>query len=279
MPAGTYAVVRYIADPARDEPINVGIVARGPAGAVFKTDATALDRMRLTDPYVDPATFGHITEYLNDLVSRPLLRFALTGPETVAPWQPGFLDALRARLPERFTAGDALFIEYADESRAAMENAAADLVERLVKPATRKPRFPSDPGAPLERLKKLLAGHIQRGQVMVQPAVQGFTHRVRRPDLYYRRADGTPVVIATVKLSQRAPHIVSQTADAKAFELFDIKTQQKAHTVAVVEPPDQPTPAYLDSIKSIEAIADQVLNAREDVPKVVEQVERDLALV
>ncbi|MGD9891155.1 MAG: DUF3037 domain-containing protein [Dehalococcoidia bacterium] len=152
MPAGTYAIVRYIPDPARDEPINIAVIASGPAGAVFKTDPVALDRMRVCDPYVDAATIPYFTEYAERLVSGPILRFNIQGPEEIQPWSPAFLDALRDQLPERFTLGRVLFIEYADESRAAMEDAAADLVIRLVKPITRKPAFP--PEIPERRLSK-----------------------------------------------------------------------------------------------------------------------------
>jgi hypothetical protein len=277
MPAGTYAVVRYIADPARDEPINIGVAARGPAGAVFRTDQAALDRMRVTDPYIDPVTIPHVVEYIERLVDEPILRLGANGAEAIEPWSPDFLAALGEQLPERFTLGRPLFIEYADESRAAMEAAAEDLSARLVKPVTRRPAFPHDPGAPFERLKKLLVTSIKSGRVMVRANVQGtLTRRVRQPDFYYRDRMGRAVVVETVKLTQRPRHIVSKTADAAAFELLDLKTQQGTRAVAIVEPQESPTADYFDARQSIEAVADEIIDTPEGIAAFAEQVEREL---
>jgi hypothetical protein len=86
-------------------------------------------------------------------------------------------------------------------------------------------------------------------------------------------------VIITVKLTQRLPHALSQTADAKAFELYDIKRQQNARAIAVVERPETPTPEGLDALLSITAVADEVIDPREGIAAVAERVEREVMLV
>ena len=134
MPAGNYAVLRYIPDPARDEPVNAGIVASGPSGSGFYTDPLALDRMRAVDPFLDPLTLDYVREYMERVTREPALVSRPETIETVEPWQAEFVDVLRGQLPERFTLGRSLFIDYADESREAMDSAGADLVKRLVRP-------------------------------------------------------------------------------------------------------------------------------------------------
>jgi hypothetical protein len=279
MPAGQYSVVRYVPDPVRDEPINIGIIATGPAGAVFVSDDAAFERMRIVDPFLDADTIPHIQDYIDRLVREPVTRVAERTVETIDPWMPGFLDSLRDRFPERFVLGRLLYIEYADESREAMADAAADLADRLVKPVTRKPAFPRDTGVPFERLKKLLRTAIKADRVQVRPAIQGFTRRVRHPDFFYRDRDGNGVIIVTVKLTQRRSQTLSQVADAKAFELLDMKQQQQARAIAVVEQPESPSPETLDVMQSIMAIADEVIDPRNGITDLVSRVHQQLELV
>ena len=280
MLAGNYAVLRYIADPARDEPINAGILASGPSGAGFYTDSLALDRMRSVDPSLDPLTLDHVKDYMDRAAREPALRVRPGGIEAVEPWQPGFVDALRGQLPERFTLGRSLFIDYADESREAMDSAGADLVKRLVKPPPRRLAFSEpDPGAPFERLKRLLATFIESGSVRERPDIQGFTRRVRHPDFFYRRADGTAVIILTVKMDYQRPWQLSQAVDARAFELLDVKQSQHAVALALVEQPLQPSPEYFETLKSIQAVADEVLDAQPGVIEVANRVKREFALI
>ena len=94
MPAGTFAVVRYIPDPARDEPINVGIIATGPAGAVFRTDDKAWARIRGSDMHVDPDTLGHAQEYLEAMTSHSVLVLKADGIHEIQPWDDSFCQTL-----------------------------------------------------------------------------------------------------------------------------------------------------------------------------------------
>ena len=282
MPAGTYAVVRYIPDPARDEPINIGIIATGPAGAAFATDSAALERMRLLDPYVDPDSIAHIQEYLARLMDESVITVSASGVTEVQPWQPEFLQAVASRLPERFTLGRSLYIEYADESHDALTAAAKDLADRLVKPATRPARFPRDAGAPFEQLKRHFRDAIKHGLIRERPALQGATHRVRHPDFSYTASDGTLVVIVTVKLSQRLEHVVSTTADAKAFELYDLmqrRSENPVRAIAVVEQPAEPTEAFAEAVRSIKFVASETVNANEGLQELAETAKREAVLV
>jgi hypothetical protein len=173
-----------------------------------------------------------------------------------------------------------LFIDCADESRDAMDAAGADLVKRLVKPLSRRVAFPdADPGAAFERLKRPLAGFIESGSVRERPDIQGFTHRVRRPDFYYRRADGTAVINLTVQIDYQRPWQLPQAVDARAFELLDVKQAQQAAALALVEPPPQPSAEYFETLKSIQAVADKVLDAGPDIQVLAERIKRELALM
>ena len=91
MPAGDYAVLRFTPDAGRDEPINIGVVMAGPAGALFMTDPAALERMREVDPDLDPETCQDIQEYMTRLTSRTALKVGADKVEYIEPWKPGFL--------------------------------------------------------------------------------------------------------------------------------------------------------------------------------------------
>ncbi|MGD9891156.1 MAG: hypothetical protein AB7R89_09205 [Dehalococcoidia bacterium] len=129
-------------------------------------------------------------------------------------------------------------------------------------------------------MRKLLAPAIKRGQIKVRADVQGrFTHRVRQPDFFYRNRQGNEVVIEMIKLTQQRRYNISQTADAKAFELFDLKQRPGVQTIAVVEQPETPTEDFLDAVQSIRVVAHEIIDPREGMTALARRVERDLVTV
>jgi hypothetical protein len=269
MPAGQYAVLRYIPDPARDEPINVGLIANGPAGAVYKTNTEALERVRKTDPFIDRDTLHHLTDHMEQLISGAVQLPSATGWDRVEPWQPEFLAAICRRVPERFVVGQARFIDYADESLDAMTTAAAELVGRLVKPVAGTPVFVRrDPQAPAAQLKRHLRALIKSGLIREEPPVQGgLSKRLRHPDFRYELPNGESVIVDTVKLTSTLPWLLSQTADAVAFQLLDIvgDNRRRTHVIAVVDSPEIKGEAFTEAVQSLRAVAEEVILDGRDI--------------
>lgn len=136
MPAATYAIIRFVADPWRDEPINVGIIVAGTAGALASLDPAALGRMQAADSCLDPAILEDVQEYVSGILSEPIVQVRDGRVERIAPDEPEYLVVLSEQLPRRFALGRVLQIELADTRRETMDQAATELLSALVAPST-----------------------------------------------------------------------------------------------------------------------------------------------
>ena len=137
MPTGTCVILRFIADPWRDEPINIGLIIAGPAGASLHLDDAAPARMQAADPSLDPAVPDDLRHYLEGLLAEPVLRVRDAHVEQIAPHEPAFLAALSEQMPRRFALGRVLDIELADARPETQAQAAAELLRLLVTPPSR----------------------------------------------------------------------------------------------------------------------------------------------
>ena len=161
-----------------------------------------------------------------------------------------------------------------------MEVAAGELVKRLVAPPPRRFAFPErDAGAPFERLKRRLAAGIEARRIRFREAVQGWSRRVREPDFFYHRQDGTAVVVNVIRLDYRRSSDLSRAADASAFVLLDLQRGGNAYTVALVEWPIEPTDEFFEALKSIEAVANEVLNARDQADAIADRILEEIGPV
>ena len=135
MLVGTYAILRFIANPWRDEPINIGIVIAGPAGASLHVDDAAPARMQAADPCLDPAVPDDLRQYLHSLLTEPVLHLRDGRLEPISPADPAYLPALAELLPRRFALGQPLSVELADTQPETQARTAAELIRLVVTPA------------------------------------------------------------------------------------------------------------------------------------------------
>lgn len=134
MLSGEYAVVRFVADMARDEPVNIGIIVSGSSGTVFLADDAAIQRMYLADPVLTADDVNAVLGFIADRVRSPAEQITLHGVVRTEPGEAGFIDAIRDQLPERFIVSDARFVEFSAPGSQAMETVAHGILARLVTP-------------------------------------------------------------------------------------------------------------------------------------------------
>ena len=135
MAVAVYSILRFIADPWRDEPINIGVVFAGPAGASLHLDDAAPARMQAADPCLDPAVPDDLRQYLDGLLAEPVVRARDGRIESIPPGDPGYLPALAELLPRRFALGRPLHVELDDTRPETRARVASELLRLLVTPA------------------------------------------------------------------------------------------------------------------------------------------------
>lgn len=147
MLAVEYAVVRFITDPVRDEPINIGIIISAPAGAAFISPPLTGERMMAVDPYLDIEAAEEILAFLAALAARPALRVQPDRIEVVEPGMAGFLPLLAGQLPRRCELGRVLRLAVDGNSDEDTRQALSDLVDGLVAPPTTERQIHQLPAA------------------------------------------------------------------------------------------------------------------------------------
>jgi hypothetical protein len=269
VPRGYYSVLRYVPDPARNEPVNIGIVITGPSGGLCQFDDRALERAKAQDPFVDRPGLEHLKHYFAELVESPRTAFRQGMVVTAAPHEPAFLTLIRDMHFEQLSVSEPLQVELLDESRGSMEEAVKDLVGRLVVPLKGRPRFiVRDPTAPVEILRRQLQPLIQRRWVLEQPQFQGWSRRLRTPDLAYFRPGRVAVVIENVRLNLKRERTIFEHADASAFEIYDIRRaleeRNGGDVIAVLHLPPEPSETVEEALLSIRSVASRVVDPREE---------------
>lgn len=209
MKAASYAVVRFVADPARNEPVNVGIVAWDDVRRELRIDATALERVIRDNPHLHRDSLLYLD---------PFLRERLAPADVVE--NSGHVPDLLARqnlFPVMFT--EPRHTTLVDGSSEAMTATIDRLMERVVHPKRR-----TGGGRP-QVFKNYLA---KRFTPLINQKV------IERDHVFAASKSGAPrsvdffanssanVVLDVLRLNIGEAKEIRLRADAEAYKIVDV---------------------------------------------------------
>lgn len=208
----SYSVIRYIADPARNEPVNVGIVLWSPVGLQLTIDQSAVDRVIRDNPRLHRDAL---------LGLEGMLRSQLGVDETHAPAD---LDRRVNQLPGFPVAlTETRYTSLASEEVGAIANEVDRLVERIVRP---RRRFGAAPESLAESLERQLRPLIAAQRVFRNHVFERTTTGVPRRIDFFANSH-TNVGVDLLRLNLKRADEIRLRADAEANKVRDIADENE----------------------------------------------------
>ena len=245
MTAGQYRLVRFVPDPARDEPVNIGIVMTGVGAPLVAFPDEALERASRWCRALDLDAFVDLRLQLVDWLRRDILLAEDTGR---------WLD--RDFLGESFgpiTLSAPRWVDLDQNEAGAAVRLFEYLTERLVRPP--KPVVYGGGAGPGEKLaREVLVPAIKSvlPNAMFGHRLIGRSGREFVADVFCELP--TPMLISAMVLSS-SPQAI-HAMEAKAFEMYDVgRSLSKASMTAFCKfPPVDPKHVKEEAYKIFESI-------------------------
>lgn len=232
MKPARYSLIRYIPDLARDEPINVGIVAWTETEVFVQVSSDALERVVHHAPHFASDAFQGYEDYLRAEVLRewPSCRHDLaTSAEA----------HLRkcVRLPAVVTSSRFVGIEEGRATDEALGLACAELVHRLVRPS-RKSSSHRSIGL-VDSMKRELARLIDQKKIHAEYGFDNTRSGLRQTVDFYANS-GTNVALDVLAIrSDAAIDSIMMRSSAEAAKIIDIRDKSQVSEFLVYAPIDQ----------------------------------------
>ncbi len=253
-----YAVIRYVADPARNEPVNVGIVLWNDAGSRLRLDDEAVARVVRDNPHLSRDSLLYLNRFLSRrlAVNRPLNG---TGP---------LEDRIQegSQFPVFFT--EARFTTVRDGSEDALDTELEGLLGRIVRPQRRG--WSGRPGTAAnlaKRWKPWLGKRLVRNHVFEDSRTG-----IPRVVSFYANS-GADVAVDVLGLAVKEANEIQQRADAEAYKVEDILAvhdlRYLVHCDLYWE--DRYASANAAAIRTLETAGARVLTSLEDTATQVEK--------
>jgi hypothetical protein len=212
-----YSVVRYIADPARNEPYNVGIILWDEKHHAFGVDEGALARVVRDNPHLERDALLYLYGYVRQRVARSVPPFTKEGELRVIAEQTGF--------PVFFT--EPRHTTLSADDKPGFQETLDRLLDRIVRPPRRRGGGSGvREAAELQReLKPLIEEQrIQRNFPLEAPG----TKVARSVDFYANH--GSHVALDVVNFALSKASDIRDRADREAFKIWDLlKSDQISH--------------------------------------------------
>jgi len=207
MTPATYSVIRYIADPARNEPLNMGILAWNEIDIELKIHSEAVARIIRSHPHL-------LKEALLDfeLTLREEIKEAGLTPKDIPHWierQSGFPMLISE---PRYTTVTA-------DSTAALATTIDRLLDRIVRPRYRTRRgYDANPvGFLTERLQQWIDRKIVQTEYPFPKSRTGVARSVN-----FFRNSGANVALDAIRMDLKKANQIILRADAEANKAADI---------------------------------------------------------
>ncbi len=258
MKPAQYAVVRYVADPARNEPINVGIVVWTELTSSFRLEPTALERVVRENPHLDKDSLLYLDPFLRQTFApeRPL-----DGPQTIER-------RLREQRLFPVVFSEPRFTTAADGSEGALEAALDRLLIRVVRPPKRRGggRRLGAEDALAKRWKPWLGREILRNHVF------GASRSGNPRKVSFYANSGANVAVDVLRLAIQKGDEIVQRADAEAFKIEDITAAQQLQFIVHcdLQPGDEYSAVNETALRSIASVGAVVATELDDVAERLE---------
>lgn len=220
MKSASYAVVRYVPDPGRNEALNVGIVVWDEEEYRVKVDSRAAERIIKQSPWLERDALMYLEPWLHERIG-PTESFRPERAAAMIEGQSGF--------PVWFTEPRHTSI---DESHAqGIDDALDRLVTRIVRP--RRPGGGSSLDL-ADELEKRINRWISRNAVARHHVYHGSRTGVRRTVDFYANS-GKNVAVDFLKLNLKRAEEIRRRADAEAYKVLDRDHETIARYIVLCE--------------------------------------------
>lgn len=209
MTGAEYMILRYIADPARSEALNIGIAVSGPQGLRIGVDQHAATRAVRDNPRLAPDSLQEIQEILETGIAEHMA----SNPRTT------FDQALRSLHIMSLSVSEPRYTTIDEHEADPLGGALHRLMARIVTPKRRpSPAVSAGPLALLHRtFKPLVQAHKLTQQYPFPLSKSGVPRYA-----HFFANSGMNVAIDAVTMSASKPAGIRQAADAEAFKIEDV---------------------------------------------------------
>ena len=210
---GSFSVVRYVPDPVRNEPINIGIVLQCGDAIVVRVPRDALQRAISSDPQADKAALSRVEQFVYHFIqeARASRRTASSAEDPLA--------ALTLQTSGKLTFSKPQFVEVGSPDD--INNTLEMLVSRLVRPLRQRPIFAPIESPPRREIRRKLQPWIARGQVKPDYPLPSLSGRPRVAHYYFE--NGRTYIVKHVQLNYKRESQLFYKAQSEAFEIEDIR--------------------------------------------------------
>jgi len=216
-----YSIVRYIADRARNEPINIGLILRYENQYFFDFSKESVERATTIDPNADESSLESIDEIIDGILSNPIYFWDDQENDSVEifPEDEDFLGSLA-----RESSNKILFSEPRSiiiESEESVDNAISMLLTRLVSPLKERPRFAPKESKARKTFRQELNPWIKHGDVHVDMTLYGKSGISREVDFFFE--NGSKNFVKKLDLNNRKESTIIQKAESQAYAVEDTR--------------------------------------------------------
>jgi hypothetical protein len=209
MSSAHYSVIRYIADPARGEPYNIGVIVWNENGYAFDVDDAAIARITRDNPHLERDALMYVTSYIHQRLTQTVPPFTRDGLLRVVAEQSGF--------PIEFS--DARYTMTGDKVPEPLVAETERLIARIVRPARRR-------GGPMGlRTTAALARELQP-LIKQERIAKNFSVRAPRTGVHrtvdFYANSGANIALDVLNLSLARADDIRARADQEAFKVWDI---------------------------------------------------------
>jgi hypothetical protein len=222
---GQFSVIRYVADAARNEPVNVGVILQLGEDVEVKTHREAIRRAITSDPQADESALSpsRIEAFVSQFIHQP--QFAVddvTGIiRDIQPLDEDYLMALSAQNTGKLVFAEPQTIEVPSASKQEIERTINMLVSRLARPLRARSYFASVETPPRRAMRQAFRRWINSGLVKVDHELPSRTGVPRTADFYFE--NGRSYLVKNVTLEYSRESQLLARAQSEAFEIEDVR--------------------------------------------------------
>jgi hypothetical protein len=244
-----YAVIRYIADPARGEALNVGILAWVGEQYRLRVDEAATRRVIRDNPFLHSDALAYLGPHVRDRLEAAMERAhsADQAVSEVIGAQKGF--------PILLTEPRSTTLRH--ETAGALDEVLDRLVKRLVTPRRRGGGGRSPAAAIEKKLQPLIAQNLVRARWPFRETRSGVVHTVS-----FFANSGANVALDAISLVVSDGDEIRQRGAAEAYKAEDILLANKVRFLTYCALTDRPEfrEPQNEAIRMLEAVGAEVIH-------------------
>ena len=277
---GKFSVIRYLADAARNEPINVGVILQSGEDIRAVVLNQAIRRAISADPQADESALSRLEPYLNGIISEPLTTIDPdSGRSTsIQPFDNDYLPRLAGGAEGKITFSQPQYVELPSSRREHFDDALKMLAARLARPLRQRSVFAPVESPPKKAMRQALRPWINAGIVEVDFDLPGQSGMPRTMDFHFE--NGLHYGIKHLDLEYQRESQFFMKAQSQAFEFEDVKRGDPLSEwkpMVICRFASDRAEEWVWQVRSIFGVIDcETFDASDELPQAIEQIQEVL---